>query len=150
VSTETLRPSGGRGLRERRVVGVAAVVAAAERPRVGRIEPGYGSTGRRPRPSRPPTWAWTPRPCAAPSTDSTGPDFVQRTPSDADRRAVLVGSTKQGERLREELAAIRADLEERLFRSLGAQDRERLLSLLATVLADLGSEPIPATTAEQA
>jgi hypothetical protein len=48
------------------------------------------------------------------------------------------------------LAAIRADLEERLFRSLGAQDRERLLSLLATVLADLGSEPIPATTAEQA
>lgn len=65
--------------------------------------------------------------------------FVTRSPDPKDRRAVRVETTRAGEALRPEVAAMWQELEARTLAGVGAEDRARLSRLLAALEGNLTS-----------
>ena len=66
--------------------------------------------------------------------------LVQRSPSDADRRSVLVQLTDAGRALVDQTLPDHVATEERLLAGLDAEQRELLASALRTLLEHLGDE----------
>lgn len=59
--------------------------------------------------------------------------FVRRHADAADRRAILVGLTPKGSRLREQIAAARARAADSVLSSLSTDERRQLHTLLSTI-----------------
>lgn len=66
--------------------------------------------------------------------------LVERSPSDADRRSVVVQLTDAGRALVDAALPDHVATEERLLAGLGAEQRELLASTLRTLLEHLGDE----------